>query len=137
MSEPIDGVDLDALRQWMDQKGLGSGDLSDVTALAGGTQNILVRFVRDGRVYVLRRPPIHKRKNSDETMRREAKVLAALAGTDVPHPGFIAGEPDLDALGASFYLMEAIEGFNANAGDLPEPHASDEDIQRGHGRGTR
>ncbi len=108
----------------MDEQGLGSGPLSDVTELTGGTQNILVRFERDGRSYVLRHPPPHKRRNSDETMRREARVLAALAGTDVPHPGLIAAETDTAVLGAAFYLMEPVEGFNP-AGGLPEPHRSD------------
>lgn len=125
----IEGVDLDRLRQWMDEHNLGSGDITALTQLTGGTQNILAKFRRDGRDYVLRRPPLHKRAKSDETMRRESQVLAALAGTDVPHPGFIAGEPDTDVLGASFYLMEPVDGFNASAG-LPEPHASDPAMQR-------
>jgi aminoglycoside phosphotransferase (APT) family kinase protein len=56
-------------------------------------------------------------------------VLGALAGSDVPHPGLIAAEPDTAVLGASFYLMEPVDGFNASLG-LPEPHASDPRIQR-------
>ncbi len=85
---PVDRdlVDLGTLRRWMDERNLGDGDLSDVTALAGGTQNLLLRFERAGRRYVLRRPPEHKRANSDETMRREARILSALAGSEVPHP---------------------------------------------------
>lgn len=117
-------IDLDRLRSWMDDRQLGSGPLEDVLQLTGGTQNILVRFRRAGRSYVLRHPPPHKRKNSDETMRREARVLAALSGTDVPHPGLIAAEGEVDVLGAAFYLMEPIDGFNP-AGGLPEPHRSD------------
>jgi aminoglycoside phosphotransferase (APT) family kinase protein len=35
-----------------------------------------------------------------------------LAGTTVPHPGFIAGCDDLDVLGVVFYLMEEVDGFN-------------------------
>ena len=128
-NETVAGVDIDRLRQWMDEQCLGSGDLTDVSPLAGGTQNILLGFRRADRAYVLRRPPMHKRANSDDTMRRESKVLAALAGTDVPHPGFIAGEADPDVLGASFYLMEPVDGFNASVG-LPEPHRSDPAIQR-------
>lgn len=128
-NETVEGVDLDRLRQWMDDHDLGAGDLTDVAPLTGGTQNMLVRFRRGDRDYVLRRPPLHKRANSDETMRRESRVLAALAGTDVPHPGFIAGEPDVDVLGASFYLMEPVDGFNA-AARLPEPHRSDPAMQR-------
>mgnify|MGYP001816698756 FL=1 len=125
-------VDLDILRSWMDDGGLGHGELTDVTALAGGTQNLLLRFVRDGRTYVLRRPPEHKRKNSDETMRREARVLAALAGSDVPHPSMIAAEADESVLGAAFYLMEAVDGFVAPSG-LPDLHASSPEIRHGMG----
>ena len=52
------------------------------------------------------------------------RVLAALADTDVPHPRLIAPCPDADVLGAAFYLMEPIDGFNASVG-MPAPHAAD------------
>src|SRR5262245_35633307 len=108
----------------MDTQGLGAGEFEHVELLAGGTQNVLLLLRRSGSDYVLRRPPPHLRRNSNETMRREARVLAALAGSDVPHPGLIAACPAEDVIGASFYLMEPIHGFNATRG-LPEPHASD------------
>jgi aminoglycoside phosphotransferase (APT) family kinase protein len=127
-----DVVDLAALARWMDARGLGRGPITDVARLGGGTQNVLLRFARDGRAYVFRRPPEHKRENSDETMRREARVLAALAGTAVPHPALIAAEPSTDVLGAAFYLMEPIDGFHAPSG-LPEPHRSDPALRRGMG----
>jgi aminoglycoside phosphotransferase (APT) family kinase protein len=117
-------VDLERVAAWMDDRGLGSGPLTELRLIEGGTQNFLLRFRRDDREYVLRRPPEHKRKNSDETMRREARLLAALAGTEVPHPTLIAACPDDDVIGAAFYLMEAIDGFNPTTG-MPEPHASD------------
>lgn len=116
------GVDLGALAAWMDGRGLGEGPIGAAELLAGGTQNILLRFERAGRRYVLRRPPLHLRANSNETMRREARVLAALAGTAVPHPALIAACPEEDVLGAAFYLMEPVEGFNATTG-LPPLHA--------------
>ena len=120
---PIPGVDLEVLAGWMDAHGLGDGVLIDVELIAGGTQNVLMRFTRSGRSYVLRRPPVHKRANSDETMRREARVLAALAGSALPRPGLVAAEPDPEILGAAFYLMEPVEGFNATLG-LPAAFAS-------------
>jgi aminoglycoside phosphotransferase (APT) family kinase protein len=130
---PREIVDLDALASWMDARGLGNGAITNITRLGGGTQNVLLRFERAGRAYVLRRPPEHKRANSDETMRREARVLAALAGTDVPHPGLIAAESSIDVIGAAFYLMEPIDhGFHAPSG-LPEPHRSDPAIRHGMG----
>lgn len=117
-------MDLAALSGWMDDQGLGAGPITDPDLLVGGTQNILLRFTRAGRSYVLRRPPVHKRGNSDETMRREARVLGALAGSDVPHPGLIAACPDTGVLGAAFYLMEPIDGINLSEG-LAGSYATD------------
>lgn len=122
----IPGIDVAALQSWMDSHGLSSGPIENVELLEGGTQNILARFGRNGQVFVLRRPPLHKRKNSDETMRREARVLAAIADSDVPHPRLIAAEPDTELMGASFYLMSSVDGFNITTG-LPEFHANDPD----------
>jgi len=109
-------VDPDSLAAWMDAEGLGAGALEDVRVLSGGTQNVLLRFTRSGRDYVLRRPPPHPREKSNETMRREARVLGAIADSDVPHPRLIAACAETDPLGAAFYLMEPIEGFNPTQG---------------------
>src|SRR5262245_11350014 len=105
-------VDLDRLAAWMDERGLEAGPIAEATRPPGGTQNILIRFRRGERWFMLRRPPLSPRMNGSETMRREARVLAALADTDVPHPRLIAAEPAEDVLGAAFYLMEPIDGFN-------------------------
>ncbi|WP_336962680.1 phosphotransferase family protein [Sphingobium aquiterrae] len=125
-------VDIESLAAWMTARGLGSGPIENVVPLAGGTQNILLRLTRDGRDYVFRRPPAHPRANSNETMRREARVLRALAGSDVPHPALIADCGDESVIGAAFYLMAPVDGFNP-IGTLPEPHASSATIQHGMG----
>jgi aminoglycoside phosphotransferase (APT) family kinase protein len=114
-------IDLDLLAAWMDEQGLASGPITDVEELGGGTQNILLRFRRGGDSFVLRHPPPHKRDNSDETMRREARVLAALDGTDVPHPRLIAACGDEAVLGSALYLIKPVEGANPTVG-LPEAH---------------
>src|SRR6478609_231359 len=103
--------DQAAVQRWVREQGLGS-EITDVEPLTGGTQNIVVRLHVDGRPMVLRRPPLHPRPTSDKTMLREIAVLRTLAGTSVPHPGFIAGCEDLDVLGVVFYLMEEVDGFN-------------------------
>jgi aminoglycoside phosphotransferase (APT) family kinase protein len=122
-------VNLDTLAVWMDTQGLEQGPIGDAVLLTGGTQNILLKFRRGVRHFVLRRPPLHLRANSNETMRREARVLGALAGSDVPHPGLIAACGDEKVLGAAFYLMEPVDGFNATIG-LPPRHAGDPAIRR-------
>ena len=121
-------IDTGALAAWMDRNALGRGPIEGVQRLAGGTQNILLRFERSGRAYVLRHPPEHPRPNSNETMRREARILAALADSAVPHPRLIAACGDESVLGAAFYLMEAVEGFNPTGG-LPPLHADSGAVQ--------
>jgi aminoglycoside phosphotransferase (APT) family kinase protein len=125
--------DLDALATWMNKHSLGDGPLENVTAIGGGTQNIMVRFVRSGIPYVFRRGPRHLRPISNKVILRETRVLAALAGSDVPHPRLIAVCDDPGVLGdAVFYLMEPVEGFNAGEG-LPPLHAGSAEVQYGMG----
>jgi aminoglycoside phosphotransferase (APT) family kinase protein len=123
-----DGVDLCELVSWMDRGGIGFGEIIDVCHLAGGTQNILLQFSRGGATYVLRRPPLVPRTNSNEAMRREARVLQALANSTVPHPRLIASCPDENVLGAAFYLMAPVDGYNPNTGLAPL-HAGDSKIR--------
>ncbi|MBZ9646869.1 phosphotransferase family protein [Sphingobium sp. 3R8] len=127
-----DPVNLDVLTRWMDEQALGSGPIGDVRMLAGGTQNILMMFTRGSRCFVLRRPPARPREGNNETMRREARILAALSDSDVPHPRLIAACGDESVLGAAFYLMEPVDGFNPVVG-LPALHAGDPAIRRAMG----
>ncbi|MFI0412302.1 phosphotransferase family protein [Actinomadura sp. 3N508] len=123
-------VDFDVLARWMDGRGLPVGPFEDVRPLAGGTQNTLIRFRRAGRDYVLRRGPSHLRARTNDVLRREARVLAALDGTGVPAPRLIAACPDESVMGgAVFYLMTPVDGFNPTV-TLPEPHAVDESVRR-------
>lgn len=117
-------VDVERLADWMDTQGLGNGAIEQPRRLTGGTQNLLLAFRRAGRDYVLRRPPLHPRQDGSKTIAREARVLAALAGSDVPHAALIAACDDVAVLGAGFYLMEPVAGFNASAG-MPSLHAQD------------
>ena len=117
-------LDLSEVAAWMSGEGLGDGPIGDVSAILGGTQNVMLRFTRSGRDYVLRRGPRHLRPVSNSVILRETRVLRALADTDVPHPALIAVCEDISILGdAVFYLMEPVEGFNAGS-EMPELHSS-------------
>lgn len=129
----LDVIDLEALLAWMDAQGLGSGPIEEPGLLGGGTQNILVKFARAGRTYVLRRGPRHLRPHSNDQLRREVQVLTALAQTEVRHPPLIAACLDETVLdGAVFYLMEPIDGFNV-ANGLPALHAGSPEIRHAMG----
>jgi aminoglycoside phosphotransferase (APT) family kinase protein len=129
----VEHVDLAAVAEWMSEQGLGEGPLHDVAGVTGGTQNVMLRFTRSSRPYVLRRGPRHLRARSNSVILRETKVLAALSDSDVPHPRLIATCEDPGVLGdAVFYLMEPIDGFNAGEG-LPPLHAGDPAVRYGMG----
>lgn len=120
---------LDAMIDWLDESGVGEGAITEARLLTGGTQNVLIAFTRSGRQYVLRRPPLNKRRNSDEAMRREARVLAALAGSEVPHPALRAREENERRFGYACFIMDAIDGFTATE-EVPEGIAASEEAHR-------
>lgn len=106
-------IDLRAIERWLDSSGAcGAGAIESPRLLAGGTQNIVLRFAKGGRDYVLRHPPAKPRANSNKLLEREIRVLRALDGSAVPHPRLIAGCTDLTVIGAVFYVMAAVDGFN-------------------------
>jgi aminoglycoside phosphotransferase (APT) family kinase protein len=118
LTEP---VGLAAVEAWMDRQSLGAGPITDAATMTGGTQNIMVRFRRAGRSYVLRRGPRHLRPRSNDVMLREVRLLRALAGTAVPHAPLVASCESGDVLdGAVFYLMDPVDGVNAGE-TVPEP----------------
>lgn len=123
-------VDFAIVGKWMDEQGLPGGEFEDVKPLGGGTQNIMLRFRRGGGDYVLRRGPKHLRAASNNVINRESRILAAIDGTGIRAPKVIAACTDESVLGgASFYLMEPIDGFNPQ-NELPELHAGDPEVRR-------
>ena len=114
------------LQQWIEAHPdlPGTGPVTAVEKLTGGSQNNIFLLTRGAEQLVLRRPPEHLRKNSNDTMLREARVLGALQGSDVPHPEFYGVCADTDVIGTTFYLMEPIDGFTP-MGEMPGRYATD------------
>ncbi len=129
-------LDIERLNDWLagETDVPGRGPVTGVEKLTGGSQNNIYRMRREGGEFVLRRPPEHVRPNSNETMLREARVLGAIAGSDVPHPTLYAACSDLDVIGVAFYLMAPIDGFTP-MGELPGRYATDPAWRRAIGRG--
>ena len=127
------GLDVDNLARWMDERQLGAGSIRDVRRIGGGTQNIVVSLHRGDVQYILRRPPLSGRPDGSKTILREAAILRGLDETAaVPHPPLLATCEDTSVIGAAFYLMAPVRGFNP-ASDMPQAIRSDAAFQRALG----
>jgi aminoglycoside phosphotransferase (APT) family kinase protein len=127
MLDNFDGLlDGPRLNAWIEAQPdiPGTGPVTSVVALTGGSQNVLFRLEREGGSFILRRPPRHLRANSNATMNREALLLAALRGSAVPHADLYAACSDESVIGAAFYVMRPLEGFSPS-GELPGQYATD------------
>src|SRR5699024_2140576 len=114
-------IDLGALSSWLDAQGIAGGTPTEVSTLDGGTQNAALAFTRGARRLIVRRQPV--REGGTDSARREARVLAALATTDVPHPRLVAACTTVEPLGAPFQVSERVDGFSLwadDAGRCPE-----------------
>jgi aminoglycoside phosphotransferase (APT) family kinase protein len=111
-------ADPGRLARWLDTHipALGTGPLT-VKKIHGGTSNVILSLNRGGETLILRRPPAVPPPGSEKSVMREARVLTALRGTDVPHPWCHASCADPDVIGAPFYVMELVEGWPADLSD--------------------
>jgi aminoglycoside phosphotransferase (APT) family kinase protein len=112
------------LENWLDTAApqLGSGPLEAIQ-LQGGISNAVFKITRGGESAVLRRPPMTPRPDSERVIQREATVLKALTGSDVPRPDLIAYCDDKAVTGEKFYLMTFVDGFRRTGTDAdPAPY---------------
>jgi aminoglycoside phosphotransferase (APT) family kinase protein len=87
-------------------------DVGDLHAalLSGGRSNLTYTLTDGPRRWVLRRPPLGHVLATAHDMRREFRVMRALAPTPVPVPCMVFEHAEPDVLGAPFYVMELVEG---------------------------
>ena len=102
----------DNVERWLVENVEGATAPFTYVQIAGGHSN-LTFAVTDavGNKYVLRRPPLGHRLASAHDMGREHKIIAALAGSNVPVApalGF-CDDPDVNEL--PFYVMRFVDGL--------------------------
>jgi aminoglycoside phosphotransferase (APT) family kinase protein len=125
-------VDVNRLSRWMDDEELpGAGEPLEVTRLSGGSQNELLALRRGDHTTVMRRPSLQAGDSMDRTMAREMRVLRAIGDSDVPHARLLAGTEDKGVVGASFYVMEQVDGWSPVAGGWQPPFDTDLDTKAG------
>jgi aminoglycoside phosphotransferase (APT) family kinase protein len=100
----------EALEAYLDDQGLGAGRV-EPERIGEGHSNVTYLLRRgDEESLVLRRPPRPPLPPSAHDVLREARLLAALEGTDVRVPPVLAACDDESILGVPFYVMERVEG---------------------------
>lgn len=116
----VPGLDTAGLRQWLQREhpeltdgGTGAGGELTASVIAGGRSNLTYR-VDGARVpLVVRRPPLGHVLSTAHDMRREHRVVTALAGSPVPVPRTVDVVDDTDrgeVTGTVFFVMEHVAG---------------------------
>ncbi|MFT4054701.1 MAG: phosphotransferase family protein [Novosphingobium sp.] len=103
------------LTEWLDAfvPELGKGPLRRAV-LSGGTSNVVLTLDRGEKPMVMRRPPAVPPPGAEKGVLREARILTALNGTQVPHPVCYGSCAQDSVVVAPFYVMEKVEGWAPN-----------------------
>jgi aminoglycoside phosphotransferase (APT) family kinase protein len=97
------------LARFLDGARLGSGEIA-AERIGEGHSNVTYLLRRGDERFVLRRPPRPPLPPSAHDVLREARLLAALAGTAARVPRVLAVCDDESVLGVPFYVMEEVAG---------------------------
>jgi|SRR5579875_354111 len=109
MSWDWDETSLAALEAYLDRNGLRQGTPAP-RRVGDGHSNLTYLIRVKGGQAVLRRPPPPPIPKGANDVLREARVLRALAGRDVPVPRVYAVAQAGEVLDVPFYIMEYIPG---------------------------
>ncbi len=105
-------VDAGVLEQWLHGRIPGFAGPLTIELFKGGQSNPTYRLSTPGAAYVMRAKPgpAARLLPSAHAIEREYRVLAALAGTDIPVARVYALCEDESVIGRAFYVMEHIDG---------------------------
>lgn len=107
---PQNRFDEAALAQWMVKNVEGFAGPLSVEQFKGGQSNPTYKLSTPQQNYVLRRKPSGTLLKSAHAIDREARVLRALAPTNVPIPEVYGICTDESVIGTWFFVMAMVEG---------------------------
>jgi aminoglycoside phosphotransferase (APT) family kinase protein len=121
---PTDGIDAGRVGAWLAANVAGATAPFRYERIGGGRSNMTFTVTGgDGARYVLRRPPLGLVLATAHDMRREHRVISALAPTAVPVPTPLGLCTDEDVNGAPFYVMAMVDGIVVDTPAKAEPLA--------------
>ena len=113
-TEAPKGIDPGPVTTWFEEHAAGVTPPLSFELIAGGRSNLTYRVTdAAGGSWVLRRPPLGQVLATAHDMGREHRIIAALAGTDVPVAGAVGLCTDESVNGAPFYVMDFVDGLVA------------------------
>jgi aminoglycoside phosphotransferase (APT) family kinase protein len=98
-------LDLDELR-----RRLANADVSDVAPLTGGASSLTFRGTRDGRKVVVKVAPPGVEPVAHRDVLRQARIIKALAATNVPVPEVLAEDAGDPPQSPPLFVMCHVEG---------------------------
>jgi aminoglycoside phosphotransferase (APT) family kinase protein len=102
--------DLAVLDRWLAGLGLVDGGGIEVRRVGDGLSNLTYTVTGGPVTVVLRRPPPPPLPPGANDMGREARILAALAGSGVPVPRVLAVAGPGEVMDVGCYVMEYLDG---------------------------
>jgi aminoglycoside phosphotransferase (APT) family kinase protein len=121
---------LQTVRRFLDEHGLGAGELGAHRIGEGGGSNFSFLLERaDGSRFVLRRPPRPPLPPTAHDVVRESRLQLALAPLGIRVPNIRAVCEDESLLGVPFYVADYIEGHVITT-ELPSPLDGDPAARR-------
>ncbi len=110
MSGSVPGIDLERLVPWF-RANVAPVEELRAEIIGHGRSNLTYRVTAGEQQWVLRRPPLSHVQPTAHDMKREFRVISALAGSRVPVPRTMALCEDPAVNGAPFYIMQYVEGL--------------------------
>ena len=111
----MEGIDDSKVGAWLEANVPGFEAPYQYELITGGHSNLTFACIdHSGSRVVLRRPPLGHVLESAHDMGREHKIISALESSSVPVPKTYGLCSDPEVNGASFYVMDFIDGVVLN-----------------------
>jgi aminoglycoside phosphotransferase (APT) family kinase protein len=100
-----------AVAGWLATRDVAIEPPLEASLITGGRSNLTYQITdAAGMRWVLRRPPLSGVIASAHDVLREYRIMAALAGSEVPVPEMVAACDEEDVIGVPFFVMHYIDG---------------------------
>ncbi|MEN9599930.1 MAG: hypothetical protein RL596_2251 [Bacteroidota bacterium] len=121
-----ENISIVTLNEYLIANGIAIPTIEQITRFPGGYSNLTYCLHTTDKDFVLRMPPPGANIKSAHDMGREYKVLSLLNPHFAEIPALIHYTEDSSVLGASFYIMEKIEGIILRAHTAPKMNIAPE-----------